>query len=176
MAGIFLSLFALVRPFVKEASVLFNDPLFALVFSAALVLFVSYWLGEQKRLGFVVLTLAIAFALGFGFKAFFHEQRPCVSLPAKIECPTDYSLPSVHSLLAFTLVIGAIGNRSFAIYLIYAIFIAISRVYLGVHTISDIAAGLALAFFACVLAEMLYHSMKWPLPNQVKFRHALGRK
>ena len=84
-------------------------------------------------------------------------------------------MPSMHALLAFTLAIAAIGNRSFAIYLIYAIFIAISRVYLGVHTISDIAAGLALAFFACVLAEMLWRALSLPIPKEVHMRHTAGK-
>ena len=57
----------------------------------------------------------------------------------------------------------------------YALFIAFSRVYLGVHTISQVAAGLALAFFACVLAELAFRMMKWEVPQAIHIKHAAGK-
>ncbi len=172
---IFLFLWGLVRYPVKEASVVFNEPLLVMVFSLALVLAASWHFKEQKRLPFLFAALMIAFALGLFFKPFLGEIRPCVFVPGKIPCPLDNSLPSMHALLAFTLAIVAIGGRSFPIYLIYSLFIAFSRVYLGVHTISEVAAGLSLAFFACVLAELIFRMMKWHVPLSVHIKHDAGR-
>jgi len=171
----FLSLFGLVRPEVRAASVALNDTAFAILFTVSLVLALTYIFKEQKLLPFMVVAVAIALLLGVSFKAFLQEERPCVETPGKIPCPLDFSLPSIHSLITFTIAIVAIGNRSFAIYLIYALFTAFSRVYLGVHAITEVAAGLALAFLACVLCEMLWRHLKMSLPPGVHIKHSAAR-
>ncbi|HIH18717.1 TPA: phosphatase PAP2 family protein [Candidatus Micrarchaeota archaeon] len=172
---VFLSIFGLVRPLVRESSILFNDPFFVVLFSFCLVIATSILFQEQRKLPFLAGAVLIALLLGIGFKSFLQEERPCANAPSKIDCPTDFSLPSMHALGAFTLCIIAIGNRSFPIYLIYALFIAFSRVYLGVHTITEVAAGLSLAFFACVLAELCFRLMRLEVPQAVHIRHDIGR-
>ncbi|MFA6329048.1 MAG: phosphatase PAP2 family protein [Candidatus Micrarchaeia archaeon] len=172
---LFLSAFGLIRPEVHFASVALNDAALAALFSIVLVLFVTWRFKEQRRLPFMVSAVAIALLLGVGMKAFLQEPRPCVDSPGKIPCPLDFSLPSIHALLTFTLAILAVGNRSFAIYLVYALFTAFSRVYLGVHTIIQVASGLALAFFACVLCEMLWRRLKLPIPSGIHIRHSAAK-
>jgi len=172
---LFLALFGLIRPEVRAASVALNDPAFFAIFSIALLLLATWRFNEWRRLPFVLTALALALLLGVGMKAFLQEPRPCMDSPGKIPCPLDFSLPSLHALMVFTLAISAVGNRSFAIYLIYALFTAFSRVYLGVHTITQVAAGLALAFFACVLAEMLWRALSLHIPEQVHIRHGAGK-
>ena len=172
---LFIDAFGLVRPEVRFASVALNDTAFAILFTVALILALTYLFKEQKLLPFMVAAVAIALLLGVSFKAFLQEERPCVEIPGKIPCPLDFSLPSLHALLTFTIAIVAIGNRSFAFYLVYALFTAFSRVYLGVHTITEVAAGLALAFLACVLCEMLWRALKLPLPPGVHIKHSAAR-
>ncbi len=172
---IFLFLFGLVRTPIRDFSILLDDPAAAFILSAILVIATSFIFREQKRLPFLVSAVAIALLLGFSFKSFLQEERPCASAPSKIPCPADYSLPSMHALLAFTIAIIAIGTRSFPIYLLFALFIAFSRVYLGVHTIAEVAAGLALAFFACVLAELIFRMAALEVPQVVHIRHDLGK-
>lgn len=171
LAGVF----SLVRTPVTEASVLLNNTAFAVAFSIALVLVLTYAFKEQKRLPFMVAAVVVALLLGAGLKEFLQVPRPCVDVPGKIACPVGYSLPSLHALLTFTLVILAVGNRSFFFYLIYALFVAFSRVFLGVHTLTQVMAGVALAFFACVLTEMAWRRMRWEMPEQVYIRHEARR-
>ena len=172
---LFISLFGLIRPEVRAASIALNDPWVAIGFSIALILALTFAFKEQKLLPFMVTAVAIALLLGASFKLFLQEPRPCIDSPGKIPCPLDFSLPSLHALLTFTIAIAAVGNRSFAFYLIYALFTAFSRVYLGVHTITEVAAGLALAFLACVLCEMLWRALRLPIPEQVHIRHTAIR-
>ncbi len=172
---LFIDAFGIVRPEARLASIALNDTAFAILFTALLILVLTYIFKEQKLLPFLVAAVAIALLLGVSFKLFLQEERPCVETPGKIPCPLDFSLPSLHSLLTFTIAIVAIGNRSFAFYLIYALFTAFSRVYLGVHTITEVAAGLALAFLACVLCEMLWHALKLPIPQGIHLRHSAAR-
>ena len=172
---LFLDAFGLARPYVRFASIALNDTAFALLFSIALILALTFLFKEQRRLPFMVAAVAIALLLGVSLKLFLQEERPCAVMPGKIACPNDFSLPSIHSLLTFTLAIVAIGNRSFAFYLVYAVFTAFSRVYLGVHTIPEVASGLALAFLACVLCEMLWRSLRLPIPPGINIKHSAAR-
>lgn len=173
--SLFLSAFGLVRTPVREASVLLNDPLFAVLSGIALVLLLSSHFREQKKIAYIVFAVAIALALGGAFKLYLQEPRPCEQVPGKIPCPTDFSLPSIHALLAFTLAIVAVGSASFPFYLLFALFVSFSRVYLGVHTVPQVAAGLALAFFACVLCEIVWRRMKWEMPDGVHLAHDARR-
>ena len=172
---LFLDAFGLVRAPVREASVFLNDPLTGVIFFAVLVIALSWLFREQRKIPFIITAIIVALLLGLAFKSFLQEERPCASMPGKINCPLDFALPSMHALLAFTLVVLAVGNRSFAVYLIFALFTAFSRVYLGVHTISEVAAGLAMAFFACVLNEILWKKMKWEIPAEIHLRHDSAR-
>lgn len=141
--------------YLMAAAVFLNDAVLFVGFSLALVLLLTYVFREQKNLAFLCLCLLIGFLVGTAFKLFLAEERPCVEMPAGVTCPSFYSLPSLHSLFAFCIAIGSLKNRSFLIYLLYALFVAFSRVYLGVHTVADVTAGLGLAFFSCVIAEVI---------------------
>lgn len=172
---IFLSLFGLVREPVRFASIMLNDAVIGAAIAILLVLVLSWRFGEQRSLPFLACAIVVALLLGFSFKAFLQEPRPCIAAPGKISCPQDFSLPSLHALLAFTLAIVFLGERSFPIYFLFALFVAFSRVYLGVHTGMQVAAGLALAFFACVLAEIIFKRQKWALPRTLHIRHDINR-
>jgi len=168
-------LIAAAKSLLTAASVFFHQPELFFLSSAALVLATSLYFCEQQRLAFLAAAVAIALVVGYGFKLFVQAERPCVEMPSKIACPQDYSLPSMHALAAFTIAIVAIGTRSFPVYFSFALFIAFSRVYLGVHTIGEVAAGLSLAFFSCVLAELSFRAMRFELPSVVHLRHDIGK-
>jgi len=165
----------LLRPPVLFLSTLLNGAVPFAIITALLILALTLIYKEEKRLPFLACAVVIALLLGYGFKVFLQVERPCVQAPGKVECPSDFSLPSLHALLAFTICTVAVGGRSFPFYLLYAVFISFSRVYLGVHTIPQVMAGLALAFFACVFTEMLWRAMKIPMPREVMLQHNINR-
>jgi membrane-associated phospholipid phosphatase len=171
MSQLPLFLFGFIRQPVREASILMNDMWIALAVGIALVAVLSYVFKEQKIVPFLACAVAVALLLGAGFKAFLQEERPCVYAPGKIPCPLDFSLPSIHALIAFTVAIVALGSQSFPFYLSFALFVAFSRVYLGVHTITEVSAGLALAFFACVLAELMWRKAGRAIPEGIRIVH-----
>lgn len=172
---LFLDALSLVREPVRDASIFLNDPVSGVAFSALLVVALSFIFHEQRKIPYILAAVAVALLLGLAFKSFLQSPRPCIELPGKIPCPLDFALPSLHALLAFTLVVLAVGSRPFAVYLIFALFTAFSRVYLGVHTISEVAAGLAMAFLACVVNEIIWKRMKWAIPNEMQLRHDSAR-
>ncbi|MCX8195093.1 MAG: phosphatase PAP2 family protein [Candidatus Micrarchaeota archaeon] len=164
-----------IRPALISTSSFLHHPAWFFLSALALVLATSVFFKEQKRLPFLASAVAIALLLGFSSKQFFQETRPCLVAEGKIPCPQDYSLPSMHSLVAFTIALVAVGTRSFPFYLLFALFVAFSRIYLGVHTSVEVAAGLALSFFSCVLAELLFKHCGLEIPPSVLLRHGLGR-
>lgn len=91
------------------------------------------------------LTVALAYAISTSIKRAIGRQRPAVeNLPHLMATPTGLSFPSSHSSSSFA------AARAFrrllpgpALYLA-ASAMALSRLYLGVHYPSDIAAGAAL--------------------------------
>jgi membrane-associated phospholipid phosphatase len=117
----------------------------------------------------VVLAYAGALALASGLKLAFERERPFFSDPRATE--TTFSFPSGHATVSLA-VYGAlayIGLRAFrsrsaraALVAVAALLVALigfSRLYLGVHYLSDVLAGFSagLAWLvACVLALHLH--------------------
>ena len=70
----------------------------------------------------------------------------------------DPSFPSDHATAAFAIAITllAFGHRGKWLYLMGAILISISRVYLGLHYVSDIAGGAITGIVAVGLVWQFY--------------------
>ena len=64
-------------------------------------------------------------------------------------------MPSGHAAIAFTLMIAFIGKRPFPFYWAFALLVAYTRFYLGVHTFEDLAAALVLAPVAYQSADII---------------------
>ncbi|MEK7785882.1 MAG: VanZ family protein, partial [Chloroflexota bacterium] len=102
-------------------------------------------LGKQRRVGLAVLAALLAgevFTLAFQFLAL--RPRP-VDIRAVIPTPNFPSFPSGHAAAAFAvaavLMLTYRRWRAWLPILIGASLIALSRVYLGVHYLSDILGG-----------------------------------
>lgn len=103
---------------------------------------------KTRRCGFVMLlTLLCAFLISeYLVKPIFMRPRPfevLESIRLIIPKPSGASFPSSHTTISFASAMVLFKfNRSYGIYaLILAFFIAISRVYLGVHFFTDILIG-----------------------------------
>lgn len=99
-----------------------------------------------KRISKILFIILIAYILTEGLKNVFAVQRPCVSeIVSKIPCPDDFSFPSGHVLIAASIMFAYIKKREFIVLWILTILVAFTRMYLGVHTIVDVAGSIALA-------------------------------
>ncbi len=97
------------------------------------------WRGATAR----VLT---TYALNTAIKQLVHRRRPqLVGLPPLSNTPTQLSFPSAHSATAFAgaRVYARLGLPVRPLYGL-AVGLALSRLYLGVHYPSDVAAGAVL--------------------------------
>lgn len=71
----------------------------------------------------------------------------------------QYSFPSGHTAAAFSLAVTSAlvtsGNIASSIYLLLALLVAASRIYLGVHYLTDVAAGALIGSFYAVLVHVI---------------------
>ena len=70
------------------------------------------------------------------------RERPCLSEPGLIECPSSPSLPSNHAAAAFGAAVTLAKFTPAILFLLPAAAVAASRVRVGVHTPADVAAEL----------------------------------
>lgn len=71
----------------------------------------------------------------------------------------QYSFPSGHTAAAFSLAVTSAlvtsGHVASSIYVILALIVALSRVYLGVHYLSDVTVGALIGSFYAVLVHVI---------------------
>ena len=89
------------------------------------------------------------------------RKRPCEIEPhcwARLLPPDQFSFPSGHTITAFSVAIslGAFYPSFFALLLFCAFSIAISRILLGMHFLSDVVAGAALGSTLALCSYSLF--------------------
>lgn len=140
---------------------------------AIVVLVVAAILAMRKRwkwAAYLVFTSVVGGLLNLQLKAFFARARP--DLAEALRHTSGYSFPSGHAMGA-TVVFGALSYLAFraipnwreraaavafSVSMIAAI--ATSRIYLGVHWISDIGAGLAAGVIWLATTTVAYEAFR----------------
>jgi undecaprenyl-diphosphatase len=119
---------------------------------------------------YLLITSALGGLLNLQLKAYFARARP--ELAEALRDAHGYSFPSGHAM-GSTIVFGALAYLSFRILVRWRyraaalalactliLAIAISRVYLGVHWISDIGAGIAAGLIWLATATVGYETFR----------------
>ena len=111
------------------------------------------FLNNKKKLLHLWLSYAITLACSYILKIIIARPRPFEagisafdSLIKESYSKFDFSFPSNHAALAFVPLLF-LPKKWKIPWLVLAVLIALSRVYLGLHYLSDVAAGAALAVF-----------------------------
>ncbi len=119
---------------------------------------ISFYLFHKKRWRYLLITLSSVFGgfiMGGFIKEIIERTRPLNSFVFE----SDYSFPSVHALMAtifFTLIIYifickikslVIRELSIVLSVLLIVLVSVSRLYLGVHWLSDIIAGCSFGLF-----------------------------
>lgn len=117
----------------------------------ALLFAVALFGGEDRRSALAAGTLAVGTGIGLfiWLKRAFKRRRPCALEPhcwARLLPPDQFSFPSGHTITAFAMTwsISAFYPVALPGLLFCAISIALSRVLLGMHFLSDVVAGAAI--------------------------------
>lgn len=131
---------------------------------------------KTRQLGIMVgLSFLITLILGEGvLKNLIARERPFIAhhYDIIVKAPTSYSFPSGSTGLSFAVFGAFLANKNKYCILIglYAAMVAFSRVYLGVHYLSDIWGGIALGLLVSYNVTKLYKKMfevclEFPIKN-----------
>lgn len=154
----------------------FTDALFmflnyfdSLGFSLLLIITVSYLV--DRKIGFRLFYILIlsSFFANF-FKNIFQLPRPCQMVPSLgLLCDSSYGLPSGGAMLA-TILFGVVWTetknpifRSFTVF--FSLLLCFSRIYLGVHFITDVLGGIVLG----TLLVLVYRYIFPPLEKRKRW-------
>ncbi len=126
-----------------------------------------FWIRTEKRTGYVKSLIAVIFAylVTFVLKELFEVSRPFDAAGwIPLESHRDYGFPSSHAATVFALLpmVAAHGSRlQTKFWLAFSLFIALSRVVLGMHFPSDVLSGGLLGFALGHIALRFDHITAW---------------
>jgi membrane-associated phospholipid phosphatase len=126
-------------------------------------LFVKDWKRTLTILVISFASLMLADWIGNTFKLYFERIRPCKELEGVrllVGCGKAFSMPSNHSVNAFAFAMSFFimlkREKVRYIFLAIAALVAFSRVYVGVHYPSDVAAGALLGVLMAISVVKIY--------------------
>ncbi|MEK6959140.1 MAG: phosphatase PAP2 family protein [archaeon] len=135
----------------------FSTPLLDLFFKAITLighpipwLFVAawfFWLGKERLSLTIVSGVAASMIVAGALKAVIMRPRPEGVIA--MEAPIWSSMPSGHATIASSMYfffVGKVQKYKKIVLLLLLTLVLVSRIYLGMHYLSDVLAGLALGF------------------------------
>lgn len=136
-----------------------------------------FYLKQQTLAIKVTLTAFSTLWLMYGLKFLFKRDRPIGDFMLDAE---GYSFPSGHTMNSFVLFFVLIflsdryvsdrGTRNFLkmLFILIPTAISFSRVYVGVHFFTDIAAGLCFGYIWFYISNILLDYMLYPKTSELK--------
>ena len=138
---------------------------FGVVFVFMLIVpIIAVYSRDKKSSYTLLLAFIAAFALAFVMKLIFLRQRPDYVITYPLTQIINYSFPSMHALVVFALLPILIQHlpQQKNFWISFAFLVALSRVYLGFHFLSDVVfGGLAGYFLGGFLLEMHERKKLW---------------
>ncbi len=107
-----------------------------------------FWLGKEKRSFMLMSLILVSLIVAGALKIFIARPRPESTLILENQTGT-FSMPSGHTTLAgtiFSFYEKKLKTKEKYLALLLVALTAISRIYLGVHFVSDVLAGLLIGY------------------------------
>ncbi len=146
-------------PALTWLALLFNNTLIWYTV-VALFLLVVLW-GARCRARCILVSFVILLAATYAIKMYYQEARDCGVVRFGAECPGDYGFPSGHTAISFFFIAASTGTPLFAFYFILGALVSLSRLYLGVHTITQIAGGIVIGMTCYYFVDKVFYNRGW---------------
>ena len=134
-----------------------------------IVILISFFLINKKKRKLALplgLSIIFSYVITYLLKFVIARPRPLGISMNFLFNLADYSFPSAHAAVAFAAL--PILNKTYPklkwLWILSASFIAFSRIYIGVHYLSDVVAGALIGYFTSIFITKLKHG-KWKLTS-----------
>jgi len=141
------------------------------LFGISVVLFIAFMKKAAARAGALLFAgLVVVYYVTFFLKRFIARLRPFISLPdvhLLVAAEKSFSFPSTHAAFAFmaAVVLSGFFSRWRALFFGTAAVVGFSRIYIGVHYVSDVIAG-------AVIGALTGYVLLWIARHGSGSRHA----
>lgn len=136
---------------------------FGVVFVLMLIVpMIAVYSKDKKIAHLLLLAFIAAFALAFVMKLVFLRQRPDYALMYPFTQIINYSFPSMHAMVVFALlpILTKHLPKQKNFWIAFAFLVALSRVYLGFHFLSDVVFGSLAGYLAGIFLLELHEGKK----------------
>ncbi len=152
-------------PFLNTALSIITNFGVVIAFMLALPSIIFYKKNKESRKAVYLLWLAFlaAFAAAFILKLIVLRQRPAEAFTFPLINIINYSFPSMHAMVVFSLlpVISSYIPKQKWLFIYFAFLAAFSRIYLGFHFLSDVVFGAFAGYFIGSLLLNIFKKKKW---------------
>ena len=123
----------------------FGVVVLVMVLIPAVILFKN----NRKAAYLIFFTFAVSFILAFVIKLIVLRQRPIEAFTYPFTGIINYSFPSMHAMVAFSLLPVMVKHlqKQKIFFIMFAFLVAFSRIYFGVHFLSDVVFGAFAGYF-----------------------------
>jgi undecaprenyl-diphosphatase len=133
--------------------------------------FLLLWAGKSGHVILIVLNMSVTIISVHVAKLMFRRPRPSTA-DLLVTMPSDWSFPSAHTaqataffmsvaLIAFQTLPPAWANLVALLSLLLVGIVGYSRIYLQVHFVSDVLAGILLAAFIVSVTYLIAPILPW---------------
>lgn len=134
------------------------------IFIALIIPSITLYKKNKKIVYLLWLTFIVSVVLAFIIKLLILRQRPTEAFTYPLTNIINYSFPSMHSMVVFSLLPLLIKympkQKSF--WILFAFLVALSRIYFGLHFLSDIVFGALFGYFiGNLLLELHQREKLW---------------
>lgn len=145
--------------------------LYLLLPLSALLCLLLLWSGKSGQAIFISLSMLITIIFVHVVKLLFRRPRPSTT-ELLVAMPSDWSFPSAHTaqvtalflsvtLIAFQVLPPVWAALIAILSLLFVGIVGYSRIYLQVHYVSDVLAGMALATLVVAAVQVIIRILPW---------------
>lgn len=150
--------------------------LYLLLPLSVLFCFLLLWAGKSGHVILIALDVSVTILSVHVAKLAFRRPRPSTTTELLVAMPSDWSFPSAHTaqvtaffmsitLITFQTLPPALANPVGVLSIFIVCAVGYSRIYLKLHYVSDVLAGMFLAAFIVSAVHLIIPSIPWGMNN-----------